>query len=138
MTRKISDFALNNIFASISETGSSRKQIQATSGYSQSIVNDATVDLWAQQKIYVVEWLSHREPVFAPGDGPSAPRPKLVSQLERQRRYRTKLKAVIKARRRAKDNLNAITGIWTPLLTSEQLRTLTHDIDEHNRADNRP
>jgi hypothetical protein len=138
MARKISDFALNNIFVSIAELGSSRKQIIAASGYSQSIVNDATTDLLAQGRIYVVDWITYREPILAPGNEPNAPRPRLMTQNERQRRYRRKYKAVIKAKRRAKDQLDAVTGIWTALLTSEQLRTLNHDIDKHNRAADRP
>jgi hypothetical protein len=134
VTRKISDFALQNVLASISATGSSRKQIIVTSGYSQSIVNDATTDLLAQGKIYVSDWINYREPILAPGNEPNAPRPKRMTQNERQRRYRRKYKAVIKAKRRSKEHLDAVTGIWTALLTPEQLRTLNHDIDKHNRA----
>jgi hypothetical protein len=134
MPRKTSDFALANVLASVAVLGSTRKQIEKTSGYSQSIVNDATIVLLAQKKLYVIAWLNYRLPVLAPGDEPNAPRPKLMTRNECQQRYRQKYKAVIKAKRRCRNQLDAVTGIWTALLTSEQLRTLKHDLEAQTGA----
>jgi hypothetical protein len=100
----------------ISEDGSTRKEIEKLSGYSRTVVGYATDMLMEQHRIFISEWPNARYAVFCVGNHPSAKKPPVMTDAQRQKKYKKENAARLKVMRRAKEHMYSKAGHWAALM----------------------
>jgi hypothetical protein len=122
MTLVPSQAALQAIVDSISEDGSARNEIVTRSGYSWSVVYEATLLLVKAKRIHIDRWRDAREPVYLAGAGINAKRPPPLTEAQRQAKFREKNKGLLVSRRRKKEQYYEATGHWSGLIPLQEVK----------------